>query len=1115
MLTGLLLFSVFGYANPVSAEDEETSQTYTDTETVSKEALVSDPFSASAVIDDVRITVEAQENIFPDGSVLSVEKVEDSKVDEAVEDARDDSNVVVTYTYDIKVLNSEGIEVQPVDGSKVRVSFKLDEVDNSNLNTQIYHIDDEMNVEPLEVETVGDVAIVETDGFSYYTVEFTYETKTYVMEGGTQVPLSVILSEVGLSGEVSEAHVSDESLLSVYNDNGEWIVDSLKPFSTTEWLKVTIDGFEYQITLTDSYVPGDSGYESLTFASVAPIATITIDKSKLSGELGTDVIVNMHAYAANATSMELVDGFIVVRNAFFQNTYDTNTPRTQNSSGAKFSALGYCTITYKNAAVLSDGTRKDLILKITDITVAPRIDYEEDETRDIIIFIPTGNSGNMGGSAEALNANMPTISPGFLTVRDSRGALRLDITCSVDGASAQDTYFFTAQGFNLGNYPNNRPDAVSSHVDNRGERLFYGQNNRHWIEQLTINSGISAESGIYVPNDLLAAYSDSDSTLYALPQSRGWENDRSYASGEVAVVDAAELKLRVKSYFAWGGSQTHSYLFSDQVTRNFTSSSGYYGKIELHTDGKIDTTGTQGRPLYGGRYVYDDLNNTSVIDEKRTYDVAKGKEVTYKMTPEDGYVIDKLYIDGKEIDKTSAEFANLSIIYDTAGKPVYYTYTFPSDSVEGDLSDVSFDPRSSMGGCAHTIHVTWQPTLMIDFEKNWNDLDDLFEIRPDEIDISLLQNGNDYSQVLRTDPALCYVTNWTVPYSQPFKLRANAQGKWQYANNGITGYRYLPLFDDYDEVRNTGTLFVYTVEEKMPDSLSAYYVEKQPHMVVKTDTAVSQTFLANNEQPNSYTESSLPEGISRHISYQITNELRYTELFIEKKVIGGSGTFKFKVNLKNPDINITEFEGFTGQDGEFEKDLNVPGGSLVEDRSEVIVAEKLLPDSEYTVTEDISSPWSETPESSASPTHSGKIYDSSNIFGYKGIDNNELYIPEGSGFVDRKGDPVTVPQYSGSQVRYFDDIGAELLPSSNPGEYVYKYGDGKTIKASDIKNLVTITYDLNASVNSSNDLVYKATKSGDNGITEAEDIVFGKPVYGAWFENRKRTDTYIIPRTGN
>ncbi|XME02180.1 YDG domain-containing protein [Lachnospiraceae bacterium C1.1] len=257
-------------------------------------------FEESKSINGVRITVTADEGVFPEGATLSVEKVtvaQEKQAEEAVESERDeDKQVAASYTYDIKVLDQDRNEIQPANAngedssSRVKVSFKLDEVADENLDTNVYHItenenetaeksDDsgngELTAEKLEVETDGDTAIAETDGFSLYTVEFTYDNKQYVLPGDSEMALSEVLDTVGLTGEVSAVEVSNESLFSakkcktaddgstpekdedgnpIEAENGTWFVFAHQAFSTEEWMKVTIGGVVYEITVTDDEV---------------------------------------------------------------------------------------------------------------------------------------------------------------------------------------------------------------------------------------------------------------------------------------------------------------------------------------------------------------------------------------------------------------------------------------------------------------------------------------------------------------------------------------------------------------------------------------------------------------------------------------------------------------------------------------------------------------------------------------------------------------------------------------------------------------------------------------------------------------------------------------------
>ena len=210
-------------------------------------------FDQSKTIGSVTITVEADEGTFPEGAVLSVRQVEAYQTDTAISDLRDDdATVASSYTFDIKVIDPvTGEEYQPQNGQAVRVSFTMAEVANDKLTTNVYHIEDEGTAEKLDVSQNTDTAVVETDGFSLYTVEFTYNGLEYVLPGNTSISLDEILKTLGLSGEVTAAEISDESLFSVSEESGEWIVTAHKAFSTTEWMKVTLDGIDYEIKVTD------------------------------------------------------------------------------------------------------------------------------------------------------------------------------------------------------------------------------------------------------------------------------------------------------------------------------------------------------------------------------------------------------------------------------------------------------------------------------------------------------------------------------------------------------------------------------------------------------------------------------------------------------------------------------------------------------------------------------------------------------------------------------------------------------------------------------------------------------------------------------------------------
>lgn len=218
-------------------------------------------FKQSAVVDGVKISVRADDGVFKDAKALSVRKVsnlEEEKVKEAVEEKREaGKNVAVSYTFDISILDSACNEIQP-DTTKgdVHVSFQLEEARDENLSADVYHLDEGNQAEKLSTEVKEDEVSVQTDGFSFYTVEFTYNNMQYVLPGDSTIDLSEILAKIGLSGEVTAVSVSDSTLFSAEkNAENKWMITAHRAFDTKEWMKVTINDIVYEIAVTDSRHP--------------------------------------------------------------------------------------------------------------------------------------------------------------------------------------------------------------------------------------------------------------------------------------------------------------------------------------------------------------------------------------------------------------------------------------------------------------------------------------------------------------------------------------------------------------------------------------------------------------------------------------------------------------------------------------------------------------------------------------------------------------------------------------------------------------------------------------------------------------------------------------------
>ena len=1020
-------------------------------------------FGQSRTVNGVTVHVSAPEGVFPMNASLSVELVPveaQPQVDAAVETERESGrNVAVSYTFDIKVLDPEGNELQPGEGQSVNVSFTLTEVANENLTTEVYHVSESeeggsLSAEVMKVETNEATATVTTEGFSFYTVEFTYGEKQYVLAGdGVDVSLTDILGELNLVGEVTAVEVSDPSLILVAEDEADgWRVASLAPFTTEELLKVTIDGISYEILLTDSYVDGGASAASGTFASGAPLATITIDHSKLVGAIDTDIFLeNVSPNYQRVSDIRWNGTTLNAYGVTFQNS----------TSSAAPSRVGSFVLRYKDAAITSNGERKDLRIAF-DVTVFPRTDINTQETRDIGLF-------------DTVLGNTPTFSPRLRTFVQGRGGVRYDMRYQVvDSSSAPvpGTYVFSAYGFNL----NNSPSAGAE--SNNHDRVLYCDANYEWAESINIQGG--AQSDIYVPGNLVSSYGGT--TLYANSTSRGQSNDRSYVSGEVAVVDAQSLQTWVQSYFAYSGAATNCYLLPDGVTHRIRSSSGYYGKIETWRDGTLDGSGW----LYGGRYEPNSAYETPPLEEYRWYDVPNGKTVTYKMTPEPGFIMDTLTVTG---DGTisgvmyTAHYTDGHTESQLPGTPCTYS------GAPIDFYEFPFPASTSTDDDAFAIHVTWQPAVTLNLEKIWEDDNDRLGLRPGTLAVEL----NDPSGTLDASEKSVTLT---------------ANDNWQHS------WYSLPKYSTYDSGTNTGTLYVYTVTETLDAATANYYTELLPHVVEKTDVIGSVQYYADGMDENHWnfdetgTYAAAQHVMSRELDYTIVNRLYTGGLAIEKdSVPDDDGSFDFEVTLNHPYADFSQL-GFSGTvGGDWTKTVSAVGGDSIHWIS------GLPAGTTYRVTEKVPDDWKLLGSSGAS----GEIL-SGDFWAYDV--GGTLFIKDGAGYVNTSGQqiplptdpaPLLAPYYgtglgAAAGTYTFDKIGAEIVSGS--AGYTYRYGDKGSVPRETLPGW-DVSY-TKQSAAAGQYVVYRSNNAN------AGDTVIGTAVDRARFTNLKLVELTVGKKvTGN
>ena len=277
MLVALLILAMTVTYTPVTFAESMTDQGAHQTKvSEDKNALTeedSKAFDQKAEIDDVIVRVEAEKGVFPKGAELIVKKAsskDEKQADQAIDEVRSAKRkVVYSHTFDIKVVTAEGEELQPKEDQKVNVSFTMKPAADKNLSADIYHITENevidkktketeivTEAEKLEAETDAkeESVTAETDGFSLYTVEFTYGEKKYAMEHKESVELSEILEAVEITGDPTAVVTSDAEVLAASKESGKWMITLLKAFKGEMDLTVTIDEIDYTIKVKVSDV---------------------------------------------------------------------------------------------------------------------------------------------------------------------------------------------------------------------------------------------------------------------------------------------------------------------------------------------------------------------------------------------------------------------------------------------------------------------------------------------------------------------------------------------------------------------------------------------------------------------------------------------------------------------------------------------------------------------------------------------------------------------------------------------------------------------------------------------------------------------------------------------
>ena len=213
--------------------------------------------SASETLTDG--TTVSVEGIPQDGSLTVGEAADAVKdiVDAYVAENEEASKEL--FSYDVSVQDGEGADWQP----ETNVKMEL-ELPGAKLHkyTKVYvvHVDDNGVASTIEAQVTEDGKIAfETPGFSAFygfTVDFDYEGVQFSIPGMSSIKLSELFENLKMpldAQDVVNVEYTDDTQLKIEKLEGDWLLTSLKAFTTEEKLTLTLaDGSVYQVKVTDA-----------------------------------------------------------------------------------------------------------------------------------------------------------------------------------------------------------------------------------------------------------------------------------------------------------------------------------------------------------------------------------------------------------------------------------------------------------------------------------------------------------------------------------------------------------------------------------------------------------------------------------------------------------------------------------------------------------------------------------------------------------------------------------------------------------------------------------------------------------------------------------------------
>ena len=335
------------------------------------------------------------------------------------------------------------------------------------------------------------------------------------------------------------------------------------------------------------------------FAKDAPISTVRIDNYKITS---MNAVLYHPDYSAGFRLDG--DGFVYAERCHVKDWYV---------------GLSYFTLTFANAAILADGTRKDLVVKFDDVTT---IGKTGEDYYDTLKFVRITDDAARPLAFAPLSVNQKK----HLCIRSA-------VSFYVKGAGEDDTMLFAANDINVNRQGN--ADYAS---------IIHANGHYNYSESMEPLGGIAPGSDFYITeNSLLSVMAGTSPSTYGT-RFVGNGKDQSYSDGFAAVGMAKDGFLtRVWSSAGTNEVPLELYFLTSVTGYTLETAAGANGSIALWADGIANSE--QAAELAGG-----------TTETPLTYYVPGGKDVTLVITPDHGYELDTLSVGGQTVQPTRTNY---------------------------------------------------------------------------------------------------------------------------------------------------------------------------------------------------------------------------------------------------------------------------------------------------------------------------------------------------------------------------------------------------------------------------------------------------------------------------